>query len=384
MKLWFSHKSGAPEHSGNFLRKAFAQLGHEVTWVTTPTGIVPGEGNGPSEPGYAATVSVDALTQQHGQPDLFFYTEPFGLIPLGLEAAPFPTACYLHDPHCGLAFRVLLARLFDHIFVVQRDYVGVFRDKSLENVSWLPVACDPEVHRESGGPKRFDVAFIGSLANSAERATLITTLAAECRMNDQRFYLPEEFSSVYGAAKIVVNWPVAGDLTLRVFEAMASGALVISQRVGNGQEVLFENGVHFVTVATVSEAFEKVRYFLENELERRKIAEQGTELVRSQHRWVDRARDVLTAVASSPRNTAWIRRQPHREVVRTYAKLFVMWRVVDPIFTLMRLSRRSGRPWGWLFPYVVEANLKALNHEMRLLTRLRTGLSKAGGGRSFS
>lgn len=375
MKVWFSHKSGSPEHSGNFFRRAFAELGHDVMWATTPTGIVPGDGSGASEPGYAATASIEALAAQGGAPpDLFFYTEPFGLIPLGLEAAPFPTACYIHDPHCDLAPRVLLAKFFDHVFVAQRDYLERFRQYGARNVWWLPVACDPKLHREVDGPKRFDVAFIGSLANSTERALLIKTLRAECCVNPQRFYAPDEFASVYGAAKIVVNWPIAGDLTLRVFEAMASGAFVISREVENGQEVLFKDGVHLVTVRTVAEAVEKVRYFLANEGERRKIAEQGRDLVRSEHCWKDRARQVLQTISTAPKQSAWIRGQSPREVIRAYAKLFVMWRIVDPVFALIRFSRRSGRPWRWLLPYVLAANMKALNHELRLLTPLRAAL----------
>lgn len=73
----------------------------------------------------------------------------------------------------------------------------------------------------------------------------------------------------------MVNLPLKDDLNFRVFEAMSCGALLLTRRVANGQELLFEEGVHFAASKTEAELLEKIDYYLSHESERTTIATAG-------------------------------------------------------------------------------------------------------------
>ena len=44
---------------------------------------------------------------------------------------------------------------------------------------------------------------------------------------------------IYSESKIVLNASINGDLNMRVFEALTSGALLVTDRIENGLDTLF-------------------------------------------------------------------------------------------------------------------------------------------------
>src|SRR5207302_1696841 len=100
---------------------------------------------------------------------------------------------------------------------------------------------------------------------------ILGQLAPRWRMNDQRSYLQEEIPEIYSRAKIVINLPLADDLNFRVFEALSCGALLLTRRIANGQELLFKEDVHYVAFGDEAELFAKVEYYLSHEAERARI-----------------------------------------------------------------------------------------------------------------
>jgi len=69
-------------------------------------------------------------------------------------------------------------------------------------------------------------------------------------MNDwSRRYEPEEMARIYRQSKIIVNIArddFPQDANLRTFEAMATGALLLTSLPTELTEIGFEDGVHFV------------------------------------------------------------------------------------------------------------------------------------------
>ncbi len=114
-----------------------------------------------------------------------------------------------------------------------------------------------------------------------------------------RLHSYEEMARIYCTSKIVVNvgrddYPV--DVSLRFAEAMAAGALFITRLPSEIGQLGFEDGVHFVGVRSEAEILESVRYYLDHEAERRKIAEAGREKVLREHTYDCRAEELLRKV----------------------------------------------------------------------------------------
>ena len=91
----------------------------------------------------------------------------------------------------------------------------------------------------------------------------------------------EDVFRVYGSSKIVFNLTVNNNdpekkaqMKLRIFEAVCSGSLLITEYVEDLQD-FFELEEEIVTFKTKEEAINKIVYYLSNDKERESIAEKG-------------------------------------------------------------------------------------------------------------
>jgi glycosyltransferase involved in cell wall biosynthesis len=264
--------------------------------------------------------------------DLFFFIDPAPDWPIGLERIPCTSVAYLIDVHLDLASRLRLSQFFDVVFVAQKDFVSAFESIGHPNVHWLPVACDPTTHSHPHAVRQFDVGFVGKLGQQGTwRNDVLTTVLPHYKTNEyNKFYSPRAMADVYGQSKIVVNASINGDVNMRLFEALASGALLITDRIKNGLDELFLEGIHFVGYTTVEEAIKKIDYYLANTEERMKIAAAGQELALDshtyRHRWTD-----IEKIATTSEKQAPAREAIKSELGRLYAEIFVSlqkpWRI---------------------------------------------------------
>ena len=234
------------------------------------------------------------------KPDLFLWVETGVTYPLkGFEALPCPSACYLIDTHLHEAAHLETAKRFQHVFLAQKRYVSRFEQAGIGNVHWLPLACDPEVHRRHEGSKVHEVTFVGSVTPfQAKRNRLLLGLAERFPVFVDRCFL-EEMGRIFSRSKIVFNCSVQDDLNMRVFEAMATGSLLITDEAkGSGLTELFEDGTHLVLYRDERELWERVEGLLENEEVREQIAAQGREEVLSKHTYDHRVQEMLKVVCS--------------------------------------------------------------------------------------
>lgn len=306
--------------------------------------------------------------------DLFFFVDPASDWPIGLERIAGTTAAYFIDVHQDLASRLRLSRFFDVVFVVQKDFVSEFENAGHPNVHWMPLACDPEIHCQPNEVRQFDVGFVGKLGlQGTWRHDVLTTVLPRYRTNEYRkFYPPRDMAEVYGQSKIVFNASINGDLNMRFFEALASGALLITDRIKNGLDTLFTEGKHYVGYTTIEEAIEKIDYYLVNPEERMKIAAAGQKLALDLHTYRHRWTDVAKIAAKSGQQ-APARKADKAELGRLYAEIFVSLRKPWRIQSVLRHYGLSFpvlsnflRAWGrWVnarvpvTPNAIRARLRA-------------------------
>jgi O-antigen biosynthesis protein len=213
-------------------------------------------------------------------------------------ATPFPG--YLHpsafwaiDTHLDFARALRRARDFDVVFAAQREGAARLREEGIAVCEWLPLACDPEIHRRLSVEKQWEVAFVGHVVSEGRHRLL--TRVQQAFPNSRLGPAPHtEMGEIYSRARIVINHALNNDLNMRVFEAMACGALLVTPRLhANGQEELFQDRVHLVEYRDEEEALELIRYYLDHPEEREAIAEAGYREVTAHHTYRQRMARVL-------------------------------------------------------------------------------------------
>lgn len=239
---------------------------------------------------------IERLPQEQ-KPDMYLFVETgLNLIPPDLYKLSIPKACYLIDTHLHLENHIRMARHFDCVFIAQKEYLDRFREAGIEKVEWLPLACDPEVHGKQNVEKRHDIGFVGSiLPTLPRRKQLLDELARSFNVHTDRKFM-EEMTRVFCESRIVFNNAVRNDLNMRVFEALCSGSLLITDDAPNsGLKELFEDGKH-LAIYKDERIVDTAGHYLRNPQEAERIAENGRQEVLARHTYDHRAEQLVTSV----------------------------------------------------------------------------------------
>ena len=199
---------------------------------------------------------------------------------------------YSVDTHHMAFAHKELCTVFDHIFVGQKDYLALF---PVTKSSWLPLwastlAPGPALaQREHKGA----AVFVGTLNPelNPERVIFIKALAQQTPL----IILEGIFTSHYPQSQIVLNQTVSGDLNFRIFEALGSGALLLTESSTNGLQDLFTSREHLITYprGNVQEAAKHINYFLQHLEEAQEIATRGESEVKRHHLALHRTASIL-------------------------------------------------------------------------------------------
>jgi spore maturation protein CgeB len=166
-------------------------------------------------------------------------------IPAGVH----PLAYWAIDTHVDFEFRLRRARAADFVFAAQRDGADRLRQEGIATATWLPLGCDPEIHGRQPVAKEHDVCFVGNIF-PGPREGLLKRIQAEFPKTfvGRRFFT--EMARTYSASRIIFNRSLRNDVNMRVFEALASGSLLLTNDLlENGQDELFQDGKHLATYA---------------------------------------------------------------------------------------------------------------------------------------
>ncbi|HCR19834.1 MAG TPA: hypothetical protein DIU35_20345, partial [Candidatus Latescibacteria bacterium] len=238
-------------------------------------------------------------------PDLFIWFDSGpDFMPLGIEKLDFPAACLVGDTHTGqMKWRQEYARQFEDVFLMyNRPNIPDFRAAGCEKVHWLPGACDPRSHGMIQAEKAYDIGFVGQTHKQwhPDRVRLLERLIRAGHDVHIESKILEEMSLFYSRSRIVFNRSLNGDLNRRVFEALCSGSMLLTDRLPEevGLEMLFKDREHLV-LYTEDNLEELAEYYLRNEGEREEIARMGREFVLSEHTFENRAAKVMETVFGS-------------------------------------------------------------------------------------
>jgi len=257
------------------------------------------------------------------------------LLPQGLLQSEIPTVCFQADTYAFTRKRIRWSCLFDHAAVFHPGYDQMFIRAGHPGAFLLPHAVRREFYEGPELEREFEVGWVGQSTGVLyrKRAKCLSELSAAFRTNDlSRSHTPAEVAEIYRRSRIVVNvgrddYPQ--DANLRVFEALASGALLITSLPTELTLLGFQEGVHFVGYEKDSEILPLVRKMLERDNERTSIGSAARAKVLREHTYDNRAQSLLDRLSAPvPERVAPARNWPEHRARFIYLDYYASHRQV--------------------------------------------------------
>jgi hypothetical protein len=272
--------------------------------------------------------------------------------------------------------------LCDDVFV---DQLASVRDLAAWGVkaAWLPL-CVMEADFRPPQPKEHFLTFVGRVTpHRAKRRHLLDRIERSFPVTIASDISQAEMISLFARSRVVLNENFFDGLTLRVFQGLASGALVFTEAGGTGVDRYFTDGEHLVcfTPDTLLARLEDIAAHPERY---ETLAARGQEACRAGHTSAVRARELLACLADGGG------RNPRRSRAR---------RCLGEALALYGNCRRFGGVYSRAIPlledlaagtgrYALEAaqvlgSIHARRGDMVRARGLLVRAARAGGARGF-
>ncbi len=260
------------------------------------------------------------------KPDMCLVTGGYRILPETIEKIKrrgIKTVLWTIDPPTDFQPIIEAAPHYDFVFCGGTEAQELLEKIGAKKTTWLPFACDPEVHRfqeTTPEERKFwgsDVTFIGSYYPN--RAQLLEKLAdfdlkvwgpgwnklpsasrLRGKIRDMQLR-PEEWTKILSSCKITVVIHYQDGKTPcyqaspKVYETLACKSFLL---VDNQRDVksLFEDGKHLAVFKDVEDLKEKIVYYLNHQGEREKIINQGYEETMQRHAYIHRIKKLIQSV----------------------------------------------------------------------------------------
>ena len=203
---------------------------------------------------------------------------------------PLPQWFYDFDPYCITCFSNM------------RDVIKI-------NGEFLQIGIDPKIYNPQPAEKKTDIVFMGNFSGGfplseyrLQTVEFIRTLGYNFKVfggwpgaNGNLMRHQDEEAQEYREAKIglsISHFSIDRYFSDRLLRIMGCGCFALSHHYP-GIEIDFEVGKHLDTFKNACELEEKIKYYLQNEDERERIAAAGCELVHEKFTTKNMVDDIL-------------------------------------------------------------------------------------------
>jgi len=199
------------------------------------------------------------------------------------------------DSHCVLSQHQNLCQILkiDILLNSTEGYISHYKDL-VKKSYWFPNSYPDDLMYPMDIEKPIDVGFCGNVLN---RGHVIDSLD-KYGIKKDIFVIGDDMVKAINSYKIHLNCNIANDINYRTFETLGCKTFLITNHTP-GLEKLFDIGKELVTYESLEDLDNKVKYYLENEGERNKIAEAGYLRSKKDHTYFERAKMLVDIIKSS-------------------------------------------------------------------------------------
>ena len=245
---------------------------------------------------------IEQLPNQFCPDCIIIYDNSAPVTFAGFDETQIPTIYYGVDAHHHASLHRYLNDIFDYCLTAQKDYIPFYQEWAQE-VEWMPLWASRYIE-PSYDDKQHAAVFVGTLNQklNPDRVAFFNALREKVDV----FCATGEYWKFFPYSEIVVNQTVKLDLNFRVFEALMSGALLLTERSANGLLELFNDKEHLVTYDknNVEHAAQLIEYYLNNPTEARRIAKAGRDRILELHTPMARAKRLAELITSVKKRTS--------------------------------------------------------------------------------
>ncbi len=245
--------------------------------------------------------SIDVLLQVENLSNRIVITD--------LEQIKILKIYYAVDIHLNYYWQRDYALLFDIFISSQKNFSELHEQKTGQKSFWLPWGVDANTAFtfKPFNERKYDIAFVGIVdENRLKRACIIDEIKKKYNIhiagNTIENRIPyNEIFKIYNNSKIVLNESINNEVNFRYFEATFAGALLFTEEINNGEDVIFKKDEEIVTFNNEN-FIEKLDYLMANENIAEKIAFKGWEKSVKHHTLKERVINILKTVKELRKN----------------------------------------------------------------------------------
>lgn len=162
------------------------------------------------------------------------------------------------------------------------------------NVEWLPHWTDTKIYQRKLGNPSIDV--VSSRGPGGSQFLDYMTQILGSKFVNRNGFMGEDHGRFLSSGKIVLQSSRFHEFTRRIPEAMSVGRLVITDKLPEHTHIddLFIDGEDYVTYTDIPEAISKINYYLNNSVERERIALNGYRKTLAGHTQVQRVDTIIS------------------------------------------------------------------------------------------
>ncbi|MEH7343292.1 glycosyltransferase [Bacillus sp. JJ1532] len=230
----------------------------------------------------------------------------------GLSTLKIPFGIIMHDLHLEIEKRKQFIEETNvkYIFSIYRDaFLNDFR-KYKDRMYWLPHFVNPSIFKDYRLEKDIDYLLLGKVAwYYPLRKRIVKTMRKipgfVYRMHpgyrnigvaEEKVFVGESYAKEINRAKVFftcdssLHYPI-----IKYYEVLACNTLLLAPSLKELRDLGFIPGQHFVEI-NGKNFLKMARYYLEHEDERKKIAQQGYEMVHKKHTVTIRAAQLVSYI----------------------------------------------------------------------------------------
>lgn len=302
MKVVIVGKSKKRTKTYYYFNKAFQQNGHKTIWIKFSK-IKSYFGKN------LATAICDKIISLFKPDLLFFHGTDISYELLSRVKERMPVVMYFDDclkavSSSNFEELIKLARQADIMYLTNRGEIPQYQKQGV-NAKFMPGGCDPNAHYMVEKPGKFyqsEVAFIGKV-NTPERTECMREVAKHFDLklwgagwekvgmkSEMKDVYIAEYRKICAGAKIILGWNIDPTIDLyfsnRTWFTLGCGGFLLTAYSPSLEE-LFGRKRELDWFETIEECCEKIRYYLQHDKERKKIAEAGYHLAHNKYSYAE-------------------------------------------------------------------------------------------------